>query len=247
MYPITHIWFAEKVLGYRNSSLILGAIFPDIAVTRCLSYLDTHYCGWKLYNHMKQYDSDFAKAMITHTVNPMGLDYYGDESYKSGYKGYCFQKAKEIAEEVIKACNIPENFGLWKAHNFIEMGIELNVIDADLSLHQDLYKVSQNKSVIDCIAKPVEDYYSLKSGQISESFKRYAEYIELEQPNSSTLAVKYDMQMQSKHGININIEESARIIQSCREIVREDIDEFMDYCTANIRVLVEGGDKSEPK
>lgn len=242
MYPTTHIWFAEKVLGRQSSDIVLGAIFPDIAITRCLNYTDTHYCGWKLYNHLEEYSKDFAKAMITHVVKPMGLDYYGDESYMSGYKGYCFQKGQQIVKQVIEACNIPEVFGLWKAHNFIEMGIELIVNEKNQTIASKLHKAFQDKDAISLVAKPIEEYYGLRSGIITESFEKYAEFIEIDKLNSYTLAEKYDMQMQSKHDISINVEKSAEIIQMCKDIVQPDLDDFIDYCSANITALLEGGE-----
>jgi hypothetical protein len=243
MYPITHIWFAEKVLGYRNNSVVLGAIFPDIAITRCLNYTDTHYCGFKLYNHLEDCCGDFAKAMITHVVKPMGLDYYGDESFMSGHKGYCFQKGQQIVGQVIEACNLPEVFGLWKAHNFIEMGIELIINERHPELVLELHKAFGDKDAISHAAKPIEEYYGLRDGLIIESFGSYAEYIEFDQLSSHSLAVKYDMQMQSKHGISIDVEKSGELIQRCKAIVQNDLDSFMDYCCTKVKALLEGGDE----
>lgn len=242
MFPITHIWFAEKVLGRINSSVILGAIFPDIVITGCLEHKQTHCCGYELYDYLKWDCSDFARAMATHTVSPKGLDYYGDECYGTGYKGYCFQKGSMIVEDVIRACNLPEEFGLWKAHNFIEMGIELNMIDENSSLLSKLSNAFLDKAAVNHIAEPIERYFNLKPHTIEESFQRFSEFIQLSQTSSYALAVKYDMQMQSKHNIKIDVEQSSAIIQKCRSIVKDDIDEFMRYCSIKTAEVLEGGD-----
>jgi hypothetical protein len=151
MFPLTHIWFSEKVLGYMNNLTVLGAVFPDIVITKCLKYDNTHNVGFGIYEHFKKTNPsfmDFVKSMLTHTVNPNGLDYYSDEAYLNGYKGYCFQKGMEIEKEVIDACNIPEEYGLWKAHNFIEMGVELNIADSEPKLSQILHNSFCDKDLI---------------------------------------------------------------------------------------------------
>lgn len=241
MFPITHICFAEKVMGFRDNSVILGAVYPDIVITGCLDYKQTHYCGFELFDYLKCNCSSFAKAMITHTVNPKGLDYYGDENYKSELKGYCFQKAQQIVRKVIAACNIPESFGLWKAHNFIEMGIELNVIEKYQGLVEELHKSFLDRDVIKHISGYIESYYGLKKNKIYDSFNQFSQYIELEKSTCYTLAEKYNLQMQSKHNISIDIELAAEIIDSCRRIVMDDIHEFILYSSENVKRMLEGG------
>jgi hypothetical protein len=245
MFPITHIGFAEKVMNFRNSSVILGAVYPDIVITGCLDYKQTHYCGFELYDYLKGYCPDFAQAMITHTVKPMGLDYYGDESYKEGYKGYCFQKAQLIVDRVIDACNIPESFGLWKAHNFVEMGIELNTIESQPYLVEELHKAFLDKAAIEQIARPIEHYYGLMNNEIAKSFYKLSHYIELDRSNCHTMAEKYNLQMQSKHHISIDVNKAEEIIESCRSIVRNDIEEFIQSCSIEVKRMIEGGIKCE--
>ena len=72
--------------------------------------------------------------------------------------------------------------------------------------------------------EPLERYYNLKKYCINESFKRLSEYIKLENSNAHELAVKYNMQMQAKHGISIDLSESAAIIEDCRLLIKN---EFM--------------------
>ncbi|OGO78344.1 MAG: hypothetical protein A2Y23_12200 [Clostridiales bacterium GWB2_37_7] len=239
MFPITHIWFAEKVMGFRDNSLILGAIFPDIVISGCLDYKQTHYCGFGLYNDLVESNQTFAKAMITHTVDPKGLDYYGDENYKSGNKGYCFQKGQLIVDQVIDACNIPEGFGLWKAHNFIEMGIELNIIDNQQILLSDLHRAFQDYAAIEQAAWLIEDYYTLRRNEIVESYKKFSQYIELDKSDCHTMAAKYNLQMQSKHSISIDVEKTAEIIDRCRSLIKSDFQEFIQYCSINVKNMLD--------
>jgi hypothetical protein len=116
MFPITHIWFSREVLGHINNMTVVGSIFPDTAVSGFLNHEQTHKVGWGLYNFFEDNCPeyiDFARGVVTHTVNPRGLDFYADEEYREGPKGYCFQKGRQIEEEVINAAK------LANAHDFI--------------------------------------------------------------------------------------------------------------------------------
>jgi len=237
MFPITHIWFSRKVLGYINKMTVLGSIFPDTVIKCCLTHGQTHNVGWGLYECFKNYSEeylDFAKAMATHTVNPQGLDFYGDEEYGSGCKGYCFQKAAEIELEVIDACNIPHKFGIWKAHNFIEMGIEMNIEDSEKELTDIFAEALRDSLIVGELSSRLDKYFKLKDGSVADCFSKFTDFMELKGLNSFALASRYNTQMQVKHGININILKSSEIIEKSRTIVWDDFDSFIDYCTEKV-------------
>jgi hypothetical protein len=45
--------------------------------------------------------------------------------------------------------------------------------------------------------------------------------------------------MKLKHGIEINIEASANLIDRCRELVKEDFDSFVEHCIDKVRGMIE--------
>lgn len=232
MFPLTHVWFSKMIFKKENNMTMLGAVFPDITIAGILNYEKTHKDGLGLYNHFKTYHidyMDFVMAVMTHTVDPKGLDYYCDEHYMSGYKGYCFQKGVSIVDEVIDACNIPSKFGLWKAHNFVEMGIEINILNQEKDICKRLKNAFCDICLTEKISDACEDYYGIDRGILLNSIKKFSTYIELENLNSRTLASKYNLQMQSKHGIAIDEVKSTKIIDKCRELVQDDFDDFIDF------------------
>ena len=242
MFPITHIWFSRRVLGYVNNMTVLGSIFPDTVIKCSLTYDQTHNSGWGLYEYFKDHSEeylDFARAMITHTVNPNGLDFYGDEAYGRGYKGYCFQKAVAIEKEVIEACNIPDKFGLWKAHNFIEMGIEMNIAESEKELIGIFHNGLTDKRLIGEVSNRIESYFGSQSESVVECFGKFTEFMELQELSSLALASRYNTQMQVKHGIRINISRCSEIIEKSRSIVQEDFESFIDYCTTKVKTMLE--------
>jgi hypothetical protein len=241
MFPITHIWFSRKVLGYMNNMTVLGSVFPDTIIKCCLTHDQTHNIGWGLYKYIEEHGTahlDFAKSLVTHTVNPRGLDFYGDEEYGTGYKGYCFQKATEIEREVIEACNIPEKFGLWKAHNFIEMGIEMNIISSEPELIDSFNKGLTDYSLEKELSALLDEYYGLKDSSVSECFRKFSGFMELKDISSLAFANRYNRQMHTKHGININISKSSEIIEKSRSIVQDDFDTFIEFCTEKVESML---------
>ncbi|HYF82064.1 MAG TPA: hypothetical protein VEB00_03420 [Clostridia bacterium] len=241
MFPITHIWFSRRVLGYVNNLTVLGSVFPDTVIKCSLTYDQTHNAGWGLYERFRDHSEeylDFARAAVTHTVNPKGLDFYGDEEYGSGYKGYCFQKAVEIEKEVISACNIPDKFGLWKAHNFIEMGIEMNIADSENELVSILHKGLTDNYLINELSTRIDKYFGLKERSAADCFSKFTEFMELQELSSLALANRYNAQMQVKHGIKIDISRCSDIIEKSRTIVREDFESFIDYCTEKVETML---------
>jgi hypothetical protein len=220
---------------------VLGAVFPDTVIKCCLTYDQTHNVGWGLYDYFRDYSRehlDFAKAMLTHTVNPKGLDFYGDEEYGSGYKGYCFQKAVEIEKDVIDACNIPDKFGLWKAHNFIEMGIEMNIAASETELASIFHKGLTDSYLINELSTSIDKYFGLEGRAAADCFSRFTEFMELQELSSLALANRYDTQMNVKHGIKIDISRCSEIIEKSRTIVQEDFEDFIDYCTEKVETML---------
>ncbi len=241
MFPVTHIWFGERVLGKLNNMGILGTIFPDMVISGCFSHEETHRAGWKLFDFLvskDEYFRPFALGTITHGVNPTGLDYFGDEKFPGGEKGYCFQKAEIIKNKVIEACNIPEEFGLWKGHNFIEMAIEMEIYDKNIDIDYRMKSALADKYEITKISRALAEYYLLNSEDVSHCIDQFGKYVELENPSSSSLAFKYDLQMIKKHGISIDIKKSTKIIEESREIIKEDIFDFFDFAENEVKKII---------
>ena len=241
MFPITHIWFCRRVLGYSSNMTVLGSVFPDTVIKCSLTRDQTHNVGWGLYKYLKEHGNEhleFARAMATHTVNPRGLDFYGDEEYGDGYKGYCFQKAAAIEKEVIEACNIPAEFGLWKAHNFIEMGIEMNIAESERELMDVFHKGLTDYCLIKELSLYLDRYYGLKDKSVSDCFCRFTEFMELKDLNSFTLACRYNTQMNYKHGIEIDISKCSNIIEKARGIVQEDFESFISCCAEKVKAML---------
>ncbi|NLJ57069.1 MAG: hypothetical protein GX334_08515 [Firmicutes bacterium] len=152
MYPLTHIYFARKALGFLDDAVVLGSVFPDIIVVTGLDWKLSHTRGLKFWQRCSQQGNkalrNFSLGVITHGIEPKGLDYYSDKQYKDFEKGYCFEKARPLVNSVVKACRLPADDGWWKAHNFIEMGVELYIYEKQPELLALLRQAHANTALI---------------------------------------------------------------------------------------------------
>lgn len=236
MYPQTHAYFAEKVFGKLSDAQTLGSIFPDIAIGVIPSRQNTHGRGIELLKYMQEQPVlyDFARGIITHGIAPEGLDYYGDEKYLSYEKGYCFEKGRSLVKETIQACNIPPEMGWWKAHNIVEMGIEL-LISAAGSYGSNLTQVFSKTDLITQISKEIAGFYQTTQIQFQQRIYNFSNYIDTSKATPESLAARYDVQMFTKHHIHIDTTRVAQLISLAAELVIDDLDNFFAYVLEKVK------------
>ena len=238
MFPICHIYFADKIIGKLSQFNILGSIYPDIVISDVLSRESTHYNTLQLYDYFKYMDikmRDFAMGTITHGVDMKGLDYYSDENYPDMDSGYCFEKGKQIEKDVINCCKIPEKWGLWKAHNFIEMAFEICVYRQNKWLKESLKNALEDIEVIKYVSKNLQLFLNINEGMLVDKFKRFTDFIEYKDINENTMMKKYCIQLEVKYGIkDVNNLCGAKIIAKAIELIQGDVDDFFDFTVAKV-------------
>lgn len=226
MFPQTHVYFAEKVLGRRSDAITLGSIFPDILVGTGIDHKRAHSLGLELLTmfHDSGELKDFALGVATHGISPRGLDYFGDEKYPGYELGYCFEKGRPLVARTIEACNLPERMGLWKAHNIVEMGIEMKISNRD-HYGQVLRRAFNNHKLIAHLAQALAAITG-DTGRLKKRIASFPGYIEVYPATAQSLAGKYRIQMYARHKININTAGVARLIEIAADIVDDDLAEF---------------------
>lgn len=239
MFPYTHICFTKDVLGDLNSELVLGAVFPDTVIAGFLEHGETHRRCAQLHSFLSRVGSfqNFAKAAITHGTSPQGLDYFCDEQYQEFPKGFAFEQARPLVDKVVKACNLPEEMGLWKAHNFIEMGCELWMYNNRQDCYGYLNKALDNRDLILALSELLAPFFDLPVGKIAMSFPIYGEYVLLGEVTAPKLAEKFSLQTKKKHGINIDVPAATDVIEEAFAIVDKTLPEFMAHCTTEVNKL----------
>ncbi len=223
------------VLGHTSDAITMGSLFPDLIISTKVEHAIAHSLGSELLHVVQENHvlADFARAIITHGITPQGLDYFGDEKYQDCERGYCFAKGRPLVEQTIEACHIPPELGWWKAHNIVEMGIELlisNRGDYGGFIRQAFNNHELINQIIDLLPKQTN---CLEQG-LKKRITGFGGVIEVYQATAESLADKYRLQMYYRHGFNINTTKVARLIETAAERVEDDLADFFRYSYANV-------------
>lgn len=238
MYPQTHVFFAGLVLEKINDATILGSLFPDMIIGPSMGHRKAHSLGaMLLQKNLNGAKLDFVRAVITHGIDPPGLDYYGDEKFPGYELGYCFEKARPLVKETVKACNIPPEMGLWKAHNIIEMGIEL-LISRSGPYGQMIRRAFANKSLVSHLSQWLSEHVAMDATELQKKITAFPHYIEVFRATPESLANKYRIQMFTKHRININTTRVAELIARAAEMIEEDVNCFWEQASRLIKAVL---------
>lgn len=215
MFPLAHNYLMQRLLAmpkYNLSEklskleidlLLLGAVAPDLVAGMGMDRNYGHTMGKKLYEFCKEKHPEalaFAFGVWAHGADPCGFDYYADEHWEDA-KGWCFQKCVPYIPDVIKACNLPEEWGLWKAHNFVEMMAEMECDAAMPSLGARLVEAKKNTEAIEIVKNVLMDFDNPDPNLVAPVIDSVGVIFAVEDVNPLILGEKYAEQMVRRHDI----------------------------------------------
>ncbi len=233
MYPLAHLYFMELVLKRLDDAAILGSIFPDLVILSGLDWKTSHSLGEKIWHHFQNGGEEkilFSLGVFSHGIEPRGLDYYSDEKYGTFERGYCFEKARPLVDAVIEACSLSSSDGWWKAHNFIEMGVELYINRRRPELISNLRRAFSNIALISILSYELSSILKIEKALLEESFARFKQFAQDEPVDARTLALRFQKQIYLRYKIeSINISRSRDIIEEGEKIVLQDIESFFQH------------------
>jgi len=227
LFPQTHVYFAETILGRQSDSISLGSVLPDMLIGGYFNHCQAHSKGEEIFSFLVKHNTllEFGKAVLTHGFVPEGLDYYGDEKYLDFEKGYCFEKGRPFISKTVEACNIPPEMGWWKAHNIIEMGVELLVSSSD-HYNERLKSAFTNHVLVSEVDEMLQSLWKESKLEFTRRVNRFIGLVELGKASAESLARKYKVQMQFKHHVEIDSQKVARLIYEAAESVNGDVQVF---------------------
>ena len=237
MFPLAHLLFARQVLGSLTQEEMLGAVAPDVIIATGFSWDVTHRVSPRLYERaVAARDAGhpdgevvmrFARAALTHGAEPEGLDYYGDIAYGGQERGFSYLLARPLAERVAVACGVPADLGWWKAHNFVEMAIDLVIDQTYPKLGPSLVQALRPGRRGVSIAMFLDEALQLPAGASSSCFARFPSFLALQRLTPRNLAEAYEVQVRAKHGVaEIDVAAAAEIIAEAVALVRPEMNDF---------------------
>ncbi len=241
MFPLAHNFLMRRIMEnpkyqldkmltpLQQDLILLGSVFPDLAAGMGMHRDYAHLMGGDVYRYCYDFCSEnipFAFGIWAHGADPCGFDYYADEKWQDG-KGWCFQKCLPYIDDVVQACNLPQEWGLWKAHNFVEMMAELECNAECPDLGQNLVLAKNNEEARRAVFRVVTEYGGAISEQVYPVIDSIDRIFAITQTTPQTLGERYADQLERRHGItDSNPEQMAEIIA---RISRELSGEFWDW------------------
>ncbi|VFU19682.1 conserved hypothetical protein [anaerobic digester metagenome] len=143
--------------------------------------------------------------------------------------------------DTVEACNIPPEMGWWKAHNIVEMGIEL-IVSSSGDYSEKIKSVFTNHSLISEVDEMLCELLKLDNYDFLKRVKRFTGLIEMEKAGAFSLAEKYRLQMHFRHQVEIDTKKVASLIERAAESVYDELQDFFKTVAGlvknNIHALV---------
>lgn len=222
---------------------ILGAILPDALILAGVSWDDSHAMGPRLYRYAiarQPHLTGMARAALTHGASPPGLDYFGDKSCGNGDAGFAFMLGRSVASRAARVCRLPEELGLWKAHNFIEMAAEVIVFREHSHLAGHLSRVLLSSSVLGPAAGLVAAALEVERDAVAAALSRLPGYLELGDISPRRLAAKYQVQLNHRHGVEgARSDDLEELISDCIPLVEPRLGPFLEESRRAVQRVLE--------
>ena len=243
MFPLAHNFLMKRIMenpkyqldkmldSLQQNLILVGSVFPDLAAGMGMHRDYAHLMGEDVYRYCYDFCPEnipFAFGVWAHGADPCGFDYYADEHWGDG-KGWCFQKCAPYIDEVVKACNLPQEWGLWKAHNFVEMMAEMECAAECPDLGSSLVNAKNDPEVLQRVFRVVTEYGGAISDQVRPVINSIDEIFAITAVTPQTLGEKYADQLVRRHGITgSNPEHMAEILTCISRDLRGEFWEWYD-------------------
>ena len=216
-------------------------MFPDTIIVSGLEWNLTHKPGLALLGELAasgEHERSFALGWLSHVTDPHGLDYFSDDAYPGTRRGYCFELALPNSRRAAEICGLPEELGWWKAHNFVEMGIELLAAhdwpEGAGRCEMALAKAGEHDATIRRAASLLDvDAQSTRDG-----YEGFSCFLRFDDISPEGLASAYERQVQAKHGVeHIDRDAAASLIEECACVAESTLEDFAAYAAQNVMAL----------
>ena len=246
MFPIVH-HYADTLLNPATDALMIyGGLFPDLASSAGLTRNFAHACGPAFYAWAKKNAPEalpMARAVLCHGTVPPGLDHYADESWGEGPKGWCFQRGARYMEGVRRATPLAENYILWKAHNFIEMALEMDVLARHPGLNKEILLALDDRAALRYAAQLLAAAFvteGARQADLQNVFSRAADIFAIENVNPTTLAEKQALSFIKRFGLfNSDVPAMAELLTQMYRDLGEEGQAFLDTAIPLVGKMLE--------
>lgn len=257
MGPLSHTLVSTKVTGRKSSLLVFGSLLPDIAWTSKIKewQCKLHENSKVFYDYTKKTHPQLLELAIgvrLHSYEDKGADYYSDDEKV----GFAKVEAHKISNDVAmllglesKGLNVPFKYGLrinsssWIgkmlrinkkiafviAHNFIESGVDLNLLEKNKDL-VEIYRRAFDNLDLNEIVSCLSQYLEVKEKTLKEEIKKYIKLINPSNFSSNnTIATETVLPLlENRLERKLDSEEVVKILEKAKEITKQDYLVFLN-------------------
>lgn len=242
MKEIAHSYVAERVTGKEHHNLYVGSLLPDLVpytvAVEIFDYVEFHDRGGEnLLGHLrvKAPESELlAIGMLAHGKF-CGADLYNDVEYKGG-PGWAHQKKDPLIKEVEKCSGISHEMAVGRAHNFIELGLDLLILQKDPELVKRIAQALTNAN-LEKISGYLSKCFQKDRGKILAGLHQLFGCFDPRDLNSAEgLARIWARQSAGlpEHD-RVDIKKATQVIEKAADLIKGDWEEFLDFTVAKVR------------
>jgi len=155
-------------------------------------------------------------------------------------RGYAFQLGRRFSARAAEVCGVAPELGWWKAHNFVEMAVELMVASRDPDVGEELLKALRTPAVLRSAGAATARALELDEHRLVEGLGMLPRYLQLSPLSAGLLAEKYELQVRARHGVTrVDCLGVESLITECVEVVRCSVDSFFDSTVQPVKAVLE--------
>ncbi|MCL2677973.1 MAG: hypothetical protein FWE85_02845 [Clostridiales bacterium] len=238
MFPLIH-FYLNKQLRPPTPFLALGGLFPDLGNICGLERQRSHYMGRDFFSWCESrapHALDLARGVFYHGSTPGGADYYADEFWPGGEKGWCFQKGRPFMAQVARATCLPTDFIWWKSHNFVEMALELITIERQPLLNRELLALVEDEPAQTEAARLLSLYAGLDEAQTRGAFGRIKEIFTIEEVSPTALAQSQARAFERRFNVrNASVPLMAALLEEIAQVIAPEYDGLLSVIGKNMQ------------
>lgn len=238
MMPISHVYVTTKVLNRQSPLLVFGTVLPDIASTsgKKIPRDKIHDAPKEFYEFVNsKYPQlgDLAVGVKLHGGVLKGADYYSDDP-EAGFALKEGKKIKHLVSDLLQIEN--EEVNLKFAHNFIEAGVELNLIKA-YPEYMKLYERSVSQVNLGEIAGCISEFTGVDRYLISSELVKYLYWLDLNNLSSTEQLTKGLIipMISIRLGVEVEANKVIDILNISVEMMRETAMRYLDTAVTGMK------------
>ena len=218
MFPLTHIYCANRIVNSPDKLILYGSIFPDIPITGLIEWeaIKEKTVAFSNFIILTQKNlTMFAIGLLLHEES-LGID-----RFVHGKNGYAIKKGQKI-KPYVKKYFLNENI-LDTAHTFIELAVEIKILSKNPNLVKDA------KDSIQYCDKYIENISSLFASFFNKETAKTLSLIQAYNQNIIGINMQSDFASLINRLKNSNVEENHinKIIEKSLLIIDKDYEKFL--------------------